>query len=128
VPKAHFVRGDFADLDFPDATFDGVAALYSLTHVPREAHEALFARIARWLTPGGAFPATLSVGGTEDWIGEFIGVTMFFSGYDADTSRHLIREAGFDLIADEVVEQQEPGEGVARFLWIIAAKRFANPS
>ena len=128
VPNARFVCCDFADLDFPGGAFNGITALYSLTHVPREKHEAMFGKIAHWLQPGGVFLVTLSVGGTEDWVGEFIGVTTFFSCYDADTSRQLIRQAGFELVSDEVVEQHEPDEGVARFLWIIARKRFANRS
>lgn len=128
VPGARFVRADFASVNFPDASFGGVTALYSLTHVPREEHSALFRKIARWLQPGGAFLATLSVRGTVDWIGDFVGVTMFFSCYDADTSQELLREAGFELLTDEVVEQHEPGQGVARFLWVVARRHFANPS
>jgi len=53
---------------------------------------------------------------------------MFFSCYDADTSRTLLRETGLELLADEVVEQHEPGEGVARFLWVLAQRRYGNPS
>jgi len=128
VPGAQFVCADFAGLGFPDASFGGISALYSLTHIPREEHAALFGNIARWLQPGGAFLATLSVGGTEDWVGDFVGVTMFFSCYDADTSRTLLRETGLELLADEVVEQHEPGEGVARFLWVLAQRRYGNPS
>ena len=116
VPGARFIWADFADLEFPAESFGGIVALYSLTHVPRERHRALFRKIVRWLQPGGAFLATLSVGGTEDWVGPFVGVTMFFSCYDADTSRTLLRDAGLDLVADEVVEQNEPGEGTSRFL------------
>ena len=128
VPAASFVCADFANLDFPNESFGGVVALYSLTHVPREDHAALFQKIARWLQPGGVFLATLSVDGGEDWVGDFIGVTMFFSCYDANTSRRLIREAGFEVLSDEVVEMYEAEEGVERFLWIIARKHFANPS
>ncbi len=90
VPGARFVCAEFSSLDFPDASFGGITALYSLTHVPREQHLALFRNIARWLEPGGVFLATLSASGGEDWVGDFVGVTMFFSSYDADTSRTLL--------------------------------------
>jgi len=102
--------------------------LYSIAHVPREQHGELLQKIVRWLKPGGIFLGTFSVSGTEDWLGDFIGVPMFFSCFDADTSRAMLREAGFALLVDEVVEQSEPGEGVARFLWVIARKRVANRS
>jgi len=45
----------------------------------------------------------------------------FFSGYDADTNRRLIREAGFELLADELVWMREPESEVA-FLWVLAKK------
>jgi ubiquinone/menaquinone biosynthesis C-methylase UbiE len=61
VPTAEFILGDIATIDFADASFDGVTALYSISHIPREEHPWLFARIARWLVPGGIFLATLGV-------------------------------------------------------------------
>ena len=47
---------------------------------------------------------------------------MFFSGFDADTNRRLIREAGFELVLDEVVTMQEP-ETEATFLWVLSRKQ-----
>jgi cyclopropane fatty-acyl-phospholipid synthase-like methyltransferase len=119
VPEATFVHGDFANVDFAAHSFEAVAAFYSITHVPREEHAALFQRIAGWLQPGGLFLASLSSGGSEDWSGEWLGVEMFFSGHDAGTNRRLLREAGFELLLDEVVTMREP-EGEARFLWVLA--------
>ena len=46
---------------------------------------------------------------------------MFFSGFDADTNRRLVREAGFELLVDELVWMQEPESEVA-FLWVLARK------
>jgi SAM-dependent methyltransferase len=121
VPGASFVEGDFAQLDFPDASFDAVVALYSITHVPREEHPALLGRIAGWLRPGGLFLASLSHVGGEDWTSEWLGVEMFFSGYDAQTNRRLVREAGFEVLADELVWMREP-EAEVGFLWVLARK------
>ena len=59
VPEATFVRDDFSDLAFPDESFDGITAFYSISHVPRDEHACLFARAAGWLKPGGLFLATL---------------------------------------------------------------------
>jgi cyclopropane fatty-acyl-phospholipid synthase-like methyltransferase len=123
VPAATLVRADFAELDFPADTFDGVTALYSAMHVPRDDHADLFARIRRWLKPGGLFLASLSHVGGEDRTDEWLGVEMFFSGFDADTNRALVREAGFELLADEVVWMWEPEpEGETAFLWVLARK------
>jgi hypothetical protein len=48
-------------------------------------------------------------------------VEMFFSGFDADTNRRLLSEAGFELVLDEVVTMREP-EGDATFLWVLAQR------
>ena len=120
VPDATLVQADFAELDFPAESFDAVTAFYSITHVPREEHEALFGRIHGWLKPGGFFLASLGARGGEDWTGEWQGVEMFFSSHDADTNRRVLREVGFGLVVDEVVAMREP-EGEATFLWVLAS-------
>jgi ubiquinone/menaquinone biosynthesis C-methylase UbiE len=121
VPEATFQQGDFAELNLTEASFDAVTAFYSITHVPREEHSALFGKIARWLRPGGLFLASLSANGTCDWTEEWLGVKMFFSGYDADTNRRLLLDIGLRLLVDEVVTMKEP-EGDATFLWVLAEK------
>ena len=121
VPEASFVQADFTELDLPAEELDAVTALYSIVHVPREEQPALFARILRWLKPGGLFLASLSHVGGEDRVDEWLGVDMFFSGYDADTNRRLVRDAGFELLADELVWMREPESEVA-FLWVLARK------
>ena len=120
VPQASFIQADLAELTFPDEEFAGITAFYSISHVPREEHAELFRRTAAWLEPGGLLLATLGAGG-GDWTGEWLGVPMFFSSYDADTNRALLNAAGFELLHDEVVEMQEP-EGAASFLWALGRK------
>jgi len=121
VPGAEFILGDFTSLDFPAGSFDGVAALYSVSHVPREEHPGLFADVHRWLVPGGLFVANLGAEDSPDWLGEWLGEQMFFSSHAADENRHLLRTAGFELELDEVAVTHEP-EGDVRFLWVIARK------
>jgi ubiquinone/menaquinone biosynthesis C-methylase UbiE len=121
APGATFVAADFAELEFAPETFDAITAFYSIMHVPREEHRALFERIRRWLKPGGVFLASLSHVGGDDWTGEWLGVEMFFSGFDAETNRRLVREAGFELVIDELVFMREP-QGEVAFLWVLARK------
>jgi hypothetical protein len=47
---------------------------------------------------------------------------MFFSHFDADTNRALVRAAGFELLRDEVVAMLEEPHGESRFLWVLARK------
>jgi ubiquinone/menaquinone biosynthesis C-methylase UbiE len=122
APAATFVHGDFTQLDFPDGSFDAVTALYSIVHVPREETAGLLEAIARWLKPGGLFLASLSHVGGENRTEEWLGVEMFFSGFDAETNSRLVREAGFELLVDELVFMGEP-EGEVGFLWVLARRR-----
>ena len=121
VPGATFVHADFTELDFPAEAFDAVTALYSIVHVPRDEHAAFFRRIRGWLRPGGLFLASLSHIGGPDRIEEWLEVEMFFSGFDAETNRGLLLEAGFELLVDEVVWMREP-EGETAFLWVLARR------
>jgi ubiquinone/menaquinone biosynthesis C-methylase UbiE len=121
VPGATLVHGDFGELDFADHSFDAVTAFYSIMHVPREEHRGLLGRIARWLKPEGLFLASLSHEGGPDRTYEWLGVEMFFSAFDAETSRRIVREAGFELILDELVWMEEP-QGSAAFLWVLARR------
>ena len=109
VPEASFVQADFTELDFPAEAFDAVTALYSIVHVPRDEqpssrpHHAL-AEARR------AVPRSMSHVGGEDRVDEWLGVDMFFSGFDAETNRRLVREAGFELLVDELIWMQRAGE------------------
>ena len=121
VPGAAFVQADFAELEFSANSFDAVTALYSIVHVPREEQHGLLGRILRWLKPGGLFLASMSHVGGEDRTDEWLGVEMFFSGFDAETNRRLVRQAGFEPLADELVWMREPEHEVA-FLWVLGRK------
>ena len=125
VPGVTFIEGDIATMDFPDGSWDGVTAFYSISHIPRDQHASLFRQIARWLAPGGVFLATLGVSAIPDWTGPWLGVPMFFSSHDAGTNRRLLRDAGFTLLVDEVIEIHEP-EGPVPFLWVLAQRAGAD--
>lgn len=120
VPGATFLQADIATLERPPASCDAVVAFYSLTHVPRDAHAALFGRIRRWLRPGGAFIASL---GVEDDPGEierdWLGVDMYFSHFSARVNRRLVAAAGLVIERAEVMVEPEDRHD-ARFLWIVA--------
>jgi SAM-dependent methyltransferase len=118
VPEATFILGDLLDLDLPDASFDGVTAFYSISHIPREDHLRLFGMVRQWLRPGGVFLASLGVGKIPDWTGDWLGVPMFFSSHNAATNLRLLAESGLEVIRAQEVSMREP-EGDVTFLWVI---------
>jgi SAM-dependent methyltransferase len=121
VPGARFVHADFTELELEPGSVDAVVAFHSFNHVPRDLLGGLFARIHGWLVPGGWLLTTLGASDLPDWHGEWLGVPMFFSGWEADVNRRLLHEAGLELLRDELVTIREP-EGDATFQWVLARR------
>lgn len=121
APSARFVKANMTTVEFRPATFDAVTAFYSITHVPRDQHGALFQRFATWLRPDGLFLAALGSREVSDTVDEWPGTPMFFSSHDTATNRRLLAEAGLSVVVDETVTMQEP-ERPSTFQWVIAAK------
>jgi len=120
VPSARFVQADLTTLELDPSTLDAVVAFYSLTHVPRAEHAALFRRIRSWLRPGGLFLASLGVEDSPDEIeADWLGVDMFFSYFSARVNRRLVAEAGLVIERAEVAVEPEDRHD-ARFLWVAA--------
>jgi SAM-dependent methyltransferase len=116
APAARLVRSDMVELAFAPGSFDAVVAFWTLIHVRREVHASLFERIHGWLKPGGLFAGTLGSGDNPaDHVPDFHGAPMYWSHFDGDTNRGLLRDAGFDLVqADEIEDEGETP------LWVIA--------
>ena len=120
VPSASFIQADLTTLAFPSRSFDAVVAFYSLTHVPRAEHAALFGRIRSWLRSGGLFLASLGVEDSPDEIeADWLGVDMFFSHFSARVNRRLVTEAGLVIERADVATEPEDRHS-SRFLWVVA--------
>lgn len=123
VPGTTLILADVMELDFPLEGFDAVAAFYSFMHIPRDAHPELLARIHRWVKPGGLVLAPMSTIGGPDREERWLGVDMFFSGWDAETNARLVEDAGLDVLVAEVIPMWEPeSEYETAFLWVLARK------
>jgi predicted TPR repeat methyltransferase len=121
VPEASFVQGDAADLDVAPGSLDAVVALYFFGHVPAHEQRDLLHRIASWLRDGGLLLATFAAGEPgEDVDEDWLGAPMFFASLGGDSYPPLLREAGLDVVREDVVVQHEPGHGDVSFLWVLA--------
>lgn len=121
VPSGRFVHADFTMLELPSSSFEAVCSFYAFNHVPRELLSTVFGRVHGWLRPKGYFLASLGAGDIPEWTGEWLGTSMFFSGYEPDANRRLLDEAGFERLLDEVVTLREP-QGEATFQWVLAQR------
>jgi cyclopropane fatty-acyl-phospholipid synthase-like methyltransferase len=119
MPDVEFIRADLTALALDAGSFDAVVSFYAFNHVPRELLAPTFARIRDWLVPGGLLLTALGIGDLEEWTGEWLGAPMFFSSFPQRTNSELLREAGFELLRDELVTFSEP-EGDVTFQWVLA--------
>jgi ubiquinone/menaquinone biosynthesis C-methylase UbiE len=124
VPNARFLAADITEVEFPPESFGAVTALYSIVHVPREEHHALFQCIVRWLKPGGVFMGSLSASGkgqAASYEGEFFGAPMYWSNYDAVANQRMVAEAGLQIGMANNKTADFNGE-TETWLWILANK------
>jgi ubiquinone/menaquinone biosynthesis C-methylase UbiE len=122
VPSAQFIHADMARLDLAPASFDAVAAFYSIIHLPREEHAGLLRAIAGWLRPQGLLVATLGAGAEPGAIEpDWLGAPMYWSHYDSAANRALIDQAGLHILDAREETAEEDGQPVT-FLWMIAQK------
>jgi SAM-dependent methyltransferase len=122
IPSATFIRGDMTRITFPTASFDAVAAFYSLIHIPPEELPPLLGSIAAWLRPDGRLVASLGrrpdPGGVQE---DFLGVRMYFGGYDGESGERLVERAGLEVVGARAETADEDGRPIT-FLWIVAEK------
>jgi SAM-dependent methyltransferase len=111
VPLARFQVGDMAALTFPDSSFDGIIALYSIIHIPLSEQPDLFRAIYNWLMPAGYLLCVVGAGewtGTEsDWIQA--GTRMYWSHADATTYQAWFTKIGFAVINNFFVAEGDSG-------------------
>lgn len=113
------LEADFLELELPDASYEACVSFYVFNHVPRERLGGLLEKIHGWLVPGGWFMHAFGTSDTDAWTGEWLGATMFFSSFPPEINSQLVRDAGFELLRDEVVTFEEP-EGEVSFQWVLA--------
>jgi SAM-dependent methyltransferase len=120
VPQMQRVKADMREVDFPNESADVVTAIYSLFHLPASEHPGLFARVRRWLRPGGRFLFTYA---SRDYTGQdefdgyktFMGQRLYYSHLDPTGLAQQVCDAGLELEA--VTPRDIGGE---RFLWVSA--------
>jgi SAM-dependent methyltransferase len=110
-PGLRFDVGSMTALDLPDGGLGGIAAMYSVIHVPRERLPDAFAEFHRVLAPGGLALLTFQVGDEPLHKSEMLGreVELDYFWRLPDTLAELLADAGLHVVARLV---REPVEGV----------------
>ena len=126
APDATFIQGDFTLIELPVGAYDGVVAFFVFNHVPRAEHAPMFSRVYSWLRPGGRFMLSLGASDTDDAVEEnWLGVPMFFAGFEPDVNEGALIGVGFELEFSETRSEIEAGGQEVTFHWVIARKPVA---
>jgi len=93
----------FAEIDFPDASFDGVWAYTSLIHISKEEAREVVAHIRRLLKPDGTFAIGVIQGDTAGMVERktMPGAARYFKNYTSEELRDLIEPPGFSLVYEQ---------------------------
>jgi ubiquinone/menaquinone biosynthesis C-methylase UbiE len=125
VPQMTRIQADMREVALPEASFDAVALIYSLFHVPTRDHPALFVKLFRWLRPGGHLLftyATKEYTGQDEFEGykDFFGRSLFYSHTTPLKLRAQVEAAGF--ACDSAAYRDIGGE---TFLWVTVQRPVA---
>lgn len=105
VPEATLLRADIADLadggPLPVAGFDGAAAFFSLLMLPRTEIPYALGAVRDLLRPGGLMAMAMVEADVDDMEIPFLGHTIRVSGYLRDELRHVVTDAGFEVIKED---------------------------
>ena len=105
-PDIEFQQGDMMALDIADETWVGIAAFYSLIHIPRADMLYALRELRRVLRPGGVLLLSFHIGDDtihlDEWWGHKVCVDFFFF-QSAEMTRYLTA-AGFEI--EEVIERE----------------------
>ncbi|HEX8709163.1 MAG TPA: class I SAM-dependent methyltransferase [Pyrinomonadaceae bacterium] len=124
-PGVPFQQGDMLALtNVADNSYGGVAAFYSIVHVPREAVVRALQEFERVLRPGGVLLLTFHIGQEiihrAEWWGKEVSLDFIF--FETEEMKGYLRLAGFALA--EVIERDpyQEVEYPSRRAYIFARK------
>lgn len=104
-PGIEFRQGNMRALDLPDSSLAGIAAFYSIIHIPREEVTLVLRELRRVLQPGGILLPAFHKGEEVVHRDELWGhtVSLDFAFFERTEMEGYLREAGFTI--EESIER-----------------------
>lgn len=104
-PGIEFRQGNMRALDLPDDALAGIAAFYSIIHIPRDQVTTVLKELKRVLAPGGllllAFHRGEQVVHAEEMLGQPVSMDFYF--FQREEMEGYLRDAGF--VVEESIER-----------------------
>ncbi len=99
-PEIPFQRGDMLALaDVADNSYGGIAAFYSIVHIPRQKVVRALQELKRVLRPKGVLLLTFHIGQEikhlDEWWGKEVSLDFLF--FETEEVKSYLAEAGFEL-------------------------------
>jgi len=99
-PDIHFQQGNMLALtDIADDYYGGIAAFYSIIHIPRSSVVAALQELKRVLCPKGVLLLTFHIGQQilhrEEWWGKKVSLDFIF--FEVEEMKGYLKTAGFEL-------------------------------
>lgn len=107
VPQAFYEVKDMSQLKEGEYCVDGIVSFYAIFHTSREKHQELLKKFASFMPNGGVIFITMSSGEWEGIEENFHGAKMFWSHYGADKNIKLVKNAGFEILLNEIDGQAD---------------------
>jgi SAM-dependent methyltransferase len=105
VPEAELLQADMADIvdggALAPGSFAGVAAFFSLLMLPRDEIPTTLRSIHALLRPDGLLALSMVEADVDNVSIPFLGHTIRVSGYLKDELRHVVADAGFEVIKED---------------------------
>ena len=123
-PDIRFRQGNMMDLEDGECSWGGIAAFYSIIHIPRARVVEALVELKRVLRPGGTLLLAFHIGTETKHFDELWGekVDMDFLFFTVEEMRDWIEAAGFEHL-DTVERQPYPDvEYQSRRAYIFAGK------
>jgi len=100
VPRGIFKKMDMRELDYPDESFDGLCAAYSLYHIPSKQTLITLKEFNRVLKPNGIMILMLQKGKGEGIMPEPFDPKrkMFFKYFQEKEIKDLLKKSGFKIV------------------------------
>lgn len=123
-PDIIFEQGSVLDLPFEDSALGGIAAFYSVIHIPRPQLGQAFAEMCRVVKPGGAVLIAFHLGDADRHLDEWwdLPVALDFYFFRPEEVEVPLAEAGFEIVETLERDPYPDVEHQGRRAYVLATK------